>query len=115
MKSKRDFNAVSEGAFAMLWRHGDVLIATVQAVPEHARPVKTSILAHGEVTGHSHRIAEPDSVRTWQAGETLFMQVVASTARLLHEEHAPIELPRGIYRVWRQREYTPQAIVRVSD
>ena len=99
----------------MLWRQGDVLIATVEAVPGHARPVGTSILAHGEVTGHSHRVAEPDSVRMWQVGETLFMQVVAATARLVHEEHAPIELPRGIYRVWRQREYTPKAIVRVSD
>lgn len=99
----------------MLWRHGDVLIARVEAVPERARPAPTSILAHGEVTGHSHRIADPDSVRIWQEGETLFVQVVAATARLVHEEHAPIELPRGLYRVWRQREYTPKAIVRVSD
>jgi hypothetical protein len=106
---------VLEEFFVMLWRHGDVLIATIEAVPERARPVSTSILAHGEVTGHSHRIADPTSAKLWQDGETLFMQVVASTARLVHEEHAPIELPRGLYRVWGQREYTPRAIVRVSD
>lgn len=99
----------------MMWRHGDVLIATTEKVPENARPLPSSVLAHGEVTGHSHRLETPESGRLWSVGETLFLQVVEQSVRLIHEEHAPIELPRGIYRVWRQREYTPQGIVRVSD
>jgi hypothetical protein len=70
-------------------------------------------LAYGEVTGYSHRIAELDSAKMWQVEETLFMGVVAATARLVYEEHAPMELPQGIYRIWRQREYTPPAIVRL--
>ena len=33
--------------------------------------------------------------------------VTADSARIIHQEHAPILLPRGTYRVWQQREYTP--------
>lgn len=99
----------------MMWRHGDVLIAAVPSVPQHARPMPSAILAHGEVTGHSHRIERPETVRLWNVGETIFLQVLEQSARVIHEEHAPIELPSGFYKVWRQREYTPTAIVRVSD
>jgi hypothetical protein len=75
----------------------------------------SAILAHGEVTGHSHRIEQPEAAHLWSVGETIFLQVLEHSTRVIHEEHAPIELPAGLYRVWRQREYTPTAIVRVSD
>jgi hypothetical protein len=99
----------------MMWRHGDILIAGIESVPKHAKPMPGAILAHGEVTGHSHRMETPEGINLWSVGETIFLQVVEVSAKLIHEEHAPIELPRGFYRVWRQREYTPTAIVRVSD
>jgi hypothetical protein len=35
---------------------------------------------------------------------------VPSGARVVHEEHGAISLPRGWYRVVRQREYTPGAV-----
>ena len=31
------------------------------------------------------------------------------------KEHGPITLPRGTYRVWQQREYSPEAIRIVMD
>lgn len=36
-------------------------------------------------------------------------------ATLVHEEHRAIEIPQGFYRVWRQREYRPDAYVEVED
>ena len=30
-------------------------------------------------------------------------------------EHDPIEIPQGIYEIWRQREYTPERIITVRD
>jgi hypothetical protein len=99
----------------MIWRHGDVLIEKVASVPDNVKIMSSAILAHGEVTGHSHRIEEPEAVQLWSKGENIFLQVMQHSARLIHEEHAPIELPLGFYRVWRQREYTPTAIVRVCD
>jgi len=34
---------------------------------------------------------------------------------VVHEEHGPISLEPGTYRVWIQREYSPEAIRRVLD
>ena len=99
----------------MLWRHGDVLIAAVNEVPGGAKKLPSTVLAHGEITGHSHRIEEPGTVEMFQAGGMMYMKVVADWAAIVHEEHKRMTIPRGTYRVWQQREYTPQAIVRVSD
>ncbi|PHK43852.1 hypothetical protein VF13_24820, partial [Nostoc linckia z16] len=44
-----------------------------------------------------------------------FAEVKEPTATLIHEEHRAIELPQGLYRVWRQREYRPEAYVEVAD
>jgi hypothetical protein len=100
---------------AMLWRHGDVLIAAVASMPRDARRRVTPILVWGEITGHSHRLAEPDTAELWEWQGALFIDVVAETATVIHEEHRPITLPRGIYKVWQQREYTPRAIRTVID
>lgn len=99
----------------MLFRHGDVLIQAVGEVPAGAQKMNSDVLAHGEVTGHSHRVEAPGGFSLWSAGDVLFLQVQEQAACLVHEEHKPIELPVGLYRVWRQREYTPTRIVRVSD
>ena len=99
----------------MLYRHGDVLIARVPALPRHAQPRPDLTLAHGEVTGHSHRIRELHAARLWNASGQTFLEVLQPSATLIHEEHRAISLPRGVYRVWRQREYSPEAIRVVQD
>ncbi len=43
------------------------------------------------------------------------IRVIADEARIIHQEHQPITLPRGDYRVWQQREYTPEKIRRITD
>lgn len=98
----------------MLYRHGDVLVQGVSTLPEaHSRPGVT--LARGEVTGHSHRFADAATVQLYTTGTDTYVQVLADSAELIHEEHATITLPRGFYRVWMQREYSPEAIRRVLD
>jgi hypothetical protein len=99
----------------MLWRHGDVLIAATNAIPAGAKPQPQLILAKGEVTGHMHRIAEPEAGLLWELNGTLFLEITAAKATLVHEEHKPIVLSQGFYRVWIQREYTPTQIRRVVD
>ena len=98
-----------------LYRHGDVLVAAVPALPAGAVPRPDLILAHGEVTGHSHRIREAGAARLFTHGHTIYLNVTAPTATLVHEEHRPIILRTGVYRVWQQREYTPDAIRTVID
>jgi hypothetical protein len=45
----------------------------------------------------------------------LFLRVTGDTATVTHEEHRSIALKTGVYRVWIQREYSPQEIRRVLD
>lgn len=99
-----------------MWRQGDVLIAVINAIPEDAARCPDLVLAKGEITGHSHRIQDHDTAELW-AGQDglLFLKVIAKTATVVHEEHGPITLERGIYRVWRQREYSPDNIHTVYD
>ena len=98
----------------MLYRHGDVLIQRVPTLPA-AHPRSGSTLAHGEVTGHSHRFRDPSSVQLYTTGADTYVRVLTAHAELIHEEHHTISLPRGDYKVWMQREYHPQAIRRVVD
>ncbi|HEX2915020.1 MAG TPA: hypothetical protein VH186_29775 [Chloroflexia bacterium] len=99
----------------MLWRHGDVLLASTENIPAGAVPLSHTVLAKGEITGHSHRIAEPGAATLWELNGLLYLKVSAESATLMHEEHKPIVLPGGFYRVWQQREYTPAQIRRVMD
>lgn len=90
-----------------LYRHGDVLVQLVDTMPAGVREARTLVLAHGEVTGHTHRIAETDGrAALFHDDSGTFLRLTAP-ATLVHEEHATIELPPGTYRVWRQREYVP--------
>jgi len=109
-------------------RQGDVFLEKVSNMPSGAVEVKPDagdvVLAYGEVTGHKHRIrAFMDTgalpARLFDVGDMRFLDVMETTA-LVHEEHAPVSLEPGIYRVSKhgigtQREYSPEAIRSVAD
>jgi hypothetical protein len=102
-------------------RQGDVFLERVSSLP--AKAVRLSrdqgrlILAYGEQTGHAHVVeTDADVVEAFLAeldGQT-YLSVPAS-ARVVHEEHGTIPLPKGVYKVVRQREYNPEAIRNVRD
>jgi hypothetical protein len=98
-----------------MWRQGDVLIQRVDAIPERVQrsALPHGIIARGELTGHSHRLENPRSAMLFSGVHTLgelYLDVPTGGTRIIHEEHGPIDLPGGYYRVWRQREYSPRAI-----
>ncbi len=103
-------------------RQGDVWIESLDEVPttigdEVARQNSRLILAHGEMSGHSHAVAEREA-RLFAlpvTGDRLLRVMAEGGAHLVHEEHATIALPRGDYLVRYQREYTPGEIRRVAD
>ena len=99
----------------VLYRHGDVLIQRIANLPSGVQKRTDAILAHGELTGHSHRIQQAQAVQLWARGGDLFLEVKEPSATLVHEEHQAIELPLGVYQVWKQREYRPDAYVEVED
>ena|SRR5437773_964822 len=92
-----------------MWRQGDVMIAAVPALPAEAAQVRSSVLAHGEATGHQHRIEDPATAEIFEKQRVRYLRVISEFARIIHEEHRPIVLRRGVYRFWHQREYTPSA------
>ncbi len=106
----------------LMFRQGDVLIMPIAEaeVPAHAvdapaEPRDTRgrmVLALGEVTGHAHAIAAPG--RLVRAGADMLMHLPEG-GRIVHEEHAAIPLPKGWFRVIRQREYFPGAVRIVAD
>jgi hypothetical protein len=98
-----------------MYRHGDVLIASVKNIPQNAMRRPSSVLARGEATGHSHRIQDPNSADLFDADGIGFLHVRAESATLIHDEHDLITLPRGFYKFWLQREYSPEEIRRIVD
>ena len=98
-----------------MFRHGDVLIQRLRSRKlKGARRLPHLILAHGEVTGHTHRV-QPESAAELYESDGELVLCVRSEATVVHEEHKPITLPPGTYRVWRQREYTPEEIRTIRD
>lgn len=101
-----------------MYRQGDVLIERVTQI-NRDQPMKREdgkvILAHGEVTGHAHAIADEDVHQFAAEAGVTFLEIKEAVALLKHEEHGTIELPQGRYRVTRQREYSPEEIRNVAD
>lgn len=102
------------------YRQGDVLIQRISKIPADA--IKQSakgriILALGEATGHHHSLEE-DAADWWKGKDEAigeqFIELKAP-AEVTHQEHAPIPLPAGKYRVIQQREYSPEEIRNVAD
>lgn len=105
---------------AHLVRQGDVLIfpapKSVKAGKELPREDGLVILAKGEATGHHHSFSEEGvTLYETEALDDQLLVIEADGAILRHQEHAPIEIPKGRYIRRIQREYTPQAIRNVAD
>lgn len=98
-----------------MWRQGDVFIDRVEQFPENLIRLKRLVLAAGDSTGHRHMIKDLKSAELYVGGDGLYLRVTAEEATVAHPEHGPIVLPRGEYRVWKQREFTDAAPRPVYD
>ncbi len=87
-------------------RQGDVLLVKIDKGDDGERePLSadgSTVLAHGEVTGHRHRLLDADGVVQTRANRQLTLM---RTTALLHEEHAPVDVPSGAYDLPRQVEW----------
>lgn len=99
-------------------RQGDLLLKRLQEFPD-TRLVKSfvenneTILLHGEVTGHSHKLVGDFDL--YRDGSNAVYLDIRGEANVVHDEHKPVHLEIGKYAVIRQREYTPKEIVYVKD
>jgi len=99
-------------------RQGDVLIIPITKIPKKLIPVAPEqgrlVLAHGEVTGHHHSVPASAGTLSLNEGGVMFLTIDQLT-EVRHQEHAPIALEPGSYKVVRQREYSPEEIRNVTD
>ncbi|MET7286606.1 hypothetical protein [Streptomyces sp. NPDC005573] len=108
-----------------MYRQGDVLIVSVteEAVPAHVAHAPREprdargrlVLALGEVTGHAHAVVGPGELIREPGPFGPLLLHLRQGGRVVHEEHAAITLPRGWFRVIRQREYVPGSVRLVAD
>ena len=107
-------------------RQGDVYLRPTRSRPSDAAKLVIDqgrvILAYGEVTGHAHQVVAEttDAVSTppcalFEEPDGSRLLIVDRPCTLRHEEHGPIALAPGAYRVVRQREYSPEAVRNVAD
>ncbi|WP_210191620.1 MULTISPECIES: hypothetical protein [Rhodomicrobium] len=111
-----------------IYAQGDILLEKVNDLVPAGVTIAPGadgalVLAEGEMTGHRHVIFDrvtmfrDDSLARDMPSELYVGHVVVEDdeALLRHEEHAAIALPRGTYRVRRQRELEAKDVRIVAD
>lgn len=91
----------------MIIQQGDVIIERVDTLPKGLKKLNHGVLEEGETVGHYHQLADyhPDKVSVFEDdNKNKFFQNVA-TMTLKHEEHNPVEIPAGTYRIRKVREF----------
>lgn len=86
-----------------MWQQGDVLMFDGAVIPVGAQKVDHLRLADGEMTGHAH-VACGEGVELLEHDGVLYLSA-PNGAEVTHEEHRPVTIPAGAYRVGRVQEY----------
>jgi hypothetical protein len=91
-------------------QQGDVLLQQVEGLPRGAirDPQRGRlVLARGEATGHTHAV-QSGKAALWSLTRDgvaeLYLEVLEPVV-IVHDEHKPLAVPAGIYRVGRVKEY----------
>ena len=93
-------------------RQGDVILKAIAR--SEGKKLSHLTLAEGEVTGHSHRIAD-GRAELYEKDGILYLKVLSEKATLIHEEHQAVDIPQGDWLVRIQREYEPDGWRYVAD
>jgi len=113
---------------SLLYAQGDLLIERIADIPASGVPsvedtAGATVLLEGETTGHRHVIYDSvtmfrDDALAHDIPNGLYvghLQVDGPSARIQHDEHDAITLPKGTYRLRRQRELEPKDARIVAD
>lgn len=95
----------------MLIQQGDILFVMVDAMPENVTEKSGSrpglvTFAEGESTGHHHSCRADDVTLYEDRNGTLWCRV-KKEVDVTHQEHGPVHLPAGEYRIGIVREVDP--------
>lgn len=97
----------------MQLRQGDVYLIKENSLPKGMKLKKDNVLVYGETSGHAHRLNTTE-LSVYESGDDMFVDLDKPT-ELVHEEHNTIHVDKGVWKVVRQREYSPSENRRVLD
>ena len=82
---------------------GDVLIKGIDKLPKSLKLKKDNVLVHSDSTMHDFTLK---SGKTFvDKNGNLFLEVPRATQVVHTMDHDPLDLPKGFYKVVRQREH----------
>lgn len=92
----------------MQLQQGDVTFERISQLPAGARTVPPTtrgyVLAEGEATGHAH-VIDPATVLEMREKDGVLYARISESTQALHEEHRPVNLAPGLWRIGRVQEY----------
>lgn len=102
----------------LLIRQGDILLEKVKDEDITGEKIQSqdNIITHGE-SGNQHRMNQQVIIFEDKKTKDRFVHVMNQNTELVHQEHAKIAIPKGLYRIRREREYNAfeQSIRQVMD
>lgn len=122
-KSKTTSSSNKEDEKKIYIRQGDVLLeklngATTIGKKEQLQLLipNSKIVAEGELTGHNHSFAKDSQVLLFKeegtstsstSGPQVLVVKEKAGATLSHQEHLPLIVPEGVYKIKGEVEYNP--------
>lgn len=92
----------------MKLQQGDVILKKTNQPLKDGKKMNHLILAEGEATGHNHQIVSGIAQLIVLQGDNkgkMILNVISDYAKLKHQEHKEIDVPKGKWEVKRVREY----------
>lgn len=92
----------------MKYQQGDVILKKTNQSLENGKKLDHLILAEGEITGHNHQIVSGVAQLIVLQGNDrgkMILNVISDYAKLKHQEHKEIDIPKGKWEISQVREY----------
>lgn len=105
-----------------LLQQGDVLFFQMEELPSGLKKKKLTdprgvVFAEGEATGHCHTCALDEFIEVFEDKNSEMWAVLEKEKTVTHQEHGPVTLNPGIYKIGIVREVDPfsEEIRQVAD
>ncbi len=76
---------------------------SIEKLPKGLKKKNNNVLVHSDATMHDHTL-KSGTVYIAKSGD-LYLEVPRKTQIVHTEDHEPVDLPKGFYKIIRQREY----------
>lgn len=102
------------------YRQGEVgiIVAPKGAkIPQGFSEVPDNVIIEGEISGHKHEVKNGKLLEKKDSatGETKMILQAFDNCEVVHPEHKPIKVPKGLYEIRIQKEFKEGEAKKVKD